>query len=145
MYLNYESLVEQMKSNNLSVYDVINYAISNHEYFKEIINGLIKDLKIKSDPEYFKSLHQCLPQALQAVKNNTNIKEAFQYFDRPSWSKKLQKEKTEDYEIHDKSIINKITRDVINLPYEFVQAGDHFRLNTNLVIINNKEVYDITS
>lgn len=145
MYLNYESLVEQMKSNNLSVYDVINYAISNHEYFKEIINGLIKDLKIKSDPEYFKSLHQCLPQALQAVKNNTNIKEAFQYFDRPSWSKKLQTEKTEDYEIHDKSIINKSTREVIDLPYKFIQAGDHFRLNMNLVVINNEEIYDITS
>lgn len=145
MYLNYELLIEQMKNKNLTVYDVINYAISNHDYFKEIINGLIKDLKINADPKYFKSLHQCLPQALQAVKNSTNLKEAFQYFDRPSWSKKLQTEKTEDYEIHDKSIINKSTREVITLPFEFIQAGDHFRLNTNLVIINNEQVYDITS
>ena len=98
----------------------------------------------KLDISWFK-LRNIFPIAFSFVKGGIFGQEAFQYFDRPSWSKKLQKEKTEDYEIHDKSIINKITRDVINLPYEFVQAGDHFRLNTNLVIINNKEVYDITS
>ena len=145
MYLNYEALVEQMKNKNLTVYDVVNYAISNHDYFKEIINGLIQDLKVNSDPKYFKSLHQCLPQALQAVKNSTNLKEAFQNFDRPSWSNKQPTELTEDYEILDKSIINKFTKEVITLPFEFIQAGDHFRLNTKLVMINKEEIYDITS